>query len=135
MLLACPALCDPTDCSLPDSSVYRIFQARILEWVASPFSRDLPNPGIEPRSPTLQVDSLPAEPPGIRRDSWRTRIRSHCDVICMLLLHELYGYLEGSIEIMGDPNLSGHPCPCHLFPIWVYFWHYILALCRLIVFP
>ena len=24
----------------------------------------LPNPGIEPRSPTLQVDSLPAEPPG-----------------------------------------------------------------------
>ena len=25
---------------------------------------DLPNPGIEPRSPTLQVDSLPAEPPG-----------------------------------------------------------------------
>ena len=25
---------------------------------------DLPNPGIEPRSPTLQADSLPAEPPG-----------------------------------------------------------------------
>ena len=24
----------------------------------------LPNPGIEPRSPTLQMDSLPAEPPG-----------------------------------------------------------------------
>ena len=29
-----------------------------------PFSRDLPNPGIEPRSPALQVDSLPSEPPG-----------------------------------------------------------------------
>ena len=26
--------------------------------------RDLPNPGIKPRSPTLQADSLPAEPPG-----------------------------------------------------------------------
>ena len=25
---------------------------------------DLPNPGIEPRSPALQVDSLPAKPPG-----------------------------------------------------------------------
>ena len=25
---------------------------------------DLPNPGIEPESPTLQVDSLPSEPPG-----------------------------------------------------------------------
>ena len=39
-----------------------ILQARVLEWVAFPFSRDLPNPGIEPGSPTLQVDSLPAEP-------------------------------------------------------------------------
>ena len=29
-----------------------------------PSPADLPNPGIEPRSPTLQADSLPAEPPG-----------------------------------------------------------------------
>ena len=29
-----------------------------------PSPRDLPNPGIKPRSPALQVDSLPAEPPG-----------------------------------------------------------------------
>ena len=29
-----------------------------------PSPRDLPNPGIEPRSPTLQADSLPVEPPG-----------------------------------------------------------------------
>ena len=35
-------------------------------WSGKPFPSpgDLPNPGIEPRSPTLQVDSLPAEPPG-----------------------------------------------------------------------
>ena len=39
-----------------------ILQARILEWVAMPSSRDL-NPGIEPRSPALQVDSLLSEPP------------------------------------------------------------------------
>jgi len=38
-------------------------QARIPEWVAVPSFRDLPDPGIEPRSPTLQVDSLPSEPP------------------------------------------------------------------------
>ena len=37
---------------------------RILEWVAYPFSRDLPDPGIELGSPALQADSLPAEPPG-----------------------------------------------------------------------
>jgi len=41
-----------------------ILQARILEWVAILFSRDLPNPGIEPRSPTLQADSLLSEPQG-----------------------------------------------------------------------
>ena len=29
-----------------------------------PSPRDLPNPGIEPRSPELQVDSLPSEQPG-----------------------------------------------------------------------
>ena len=37
---------------------------RILEWVAYPFSVDLPDPGIELRSPALQVDSLPTELPG-----------------------------------------------------------------------
>ena len=36
---SCPTLCNPMDCSLPDSSVHRILQARILEWVAIPFSR------------------------------------------------------------------------------------------------
>ena len=35
----CPTLCDLMDCSLPSSSVYGILQARILEWVAIPFSR------------------------------------------------------------------------------------------------
>ena len=41
-----------------------ILQARILEWVAIPPPGNLPNPGIKPRSPALQVDSLPSEPPG-----------------------------------------------------------------------
>ena len=44
--------------------VHGILQARILEWVAFPFSGKLPNPGIEPKSPALQTDSLPAEPQG-----------------------------------------------------------------------
>ena len=33
-----PTLSDPMDCSLPGPSVHRIFQARVLEWVAIPFS-------------------------------------------------------------------------------------------------
>ena len=47
-----------------DYTVHGILQARILEWVAFPFSRDLPNSGIEVRSPSLQADFLPAEPQG-----------------------------------------------------------------------
>ena len=35
---SCPTLCNPMDCSLPDSSVHGIFQARVLQWVASAFS-------------------------------------------------------------------------------------------------
>ena len=53
----CPTLYDPMDCSLPDSSVHGILQARILEWVAIPFPGDLPNPGIEPRYSAMQEDS------------------------------------------------------------------------------
>ena len=37
---SCPRLCDSRDCSLPDFSVHGILQARILEWVAIPFSRE-----------------------------------------------------------------------------------------------
>ena len=60
----CPTLCDSMDFNPPGSFVHGIFQARILEWVAISFSRDLPNPGIEPRFPALQAKSLPSEPPG-----------------------------------------------------------------------
>ena len=49
-LQSCPTLCDPMDCSPPGYSVHGIPQARILEWVAMPSSRDLPNLGIEPAS-------------------------------------------------------------------------------------
>ena len=57
-------LCDPTDCSPPGSSVHGILQVRILEWLAMPFSRGSSRPGIKPRSPALQANSLPSEPPG-----------------------------------------------------------------------
>ena len=37
---SCPTLCDPTDCSLPGSSIHGIFQARVLEWVPIAFSEN-----------------------------------------------------------------------------------------------
>ena len=55
----CPTVCDPMD-----YAVHGILQARILEWVAFPFSRGSSQPRIEPRSPAVQADSLPVEPQG-----------------------------------------------------------------------
>ena len=43
-------LCDPMDCSSPGSSVHGILQARIVEWVVMPSSRDLPDPKIDSAS-------------------------------------------------------------------------------------
>ena len=57
-------LCDLMDYSPLGSCVLGILQARILEWVAIPFSRGLPDPGIELRSPALQTDSLSSKQPG-----------------------------------------------------------------------
>ena len=48
---SCLNLCGLMDCSQPGSSVHRILQARIMEWVACPPSGNLPNPRIEPLMP------------------------------------------------------------------------------------
>ena len=52
------------DCSPPGFSVHAISQAKILEWVAIFFSRDLPDPGIESASPALAGGFFTTEPPG-----------------------------------------------------------------------
>ena len=60
----CPTLSNPMG-----FTVHGILQARILEWVAVPFSSGSSKLGIKPRSPALQADSLLSEPPG--------KLRSH----------------------------------------------------------
>ena len=69
------------DCSPPGSSVNGISQVRILEWVAISFSRGSSWSRIEPRSPALQADSLPTEPPrkpSIEYHSHIQRGTNHC---------------------------------------------------------
>ena len=56
---SCPTLCGPMS-----YTVHGLLPARILEWGPFPSPGNLPNPGVEPRSLTLQVDFLPAKPPG-----------------------------------------------------------------------
>ena len=72
----CLTLCNPMDCSWPGSPVHGVLQARMLEWVAIPFSGDLPNPGVEPGSPALQADSLPSELMGMARFMWRCTVKA-----------------------------------------------------------
>ena len=56
---SCPILYDPMNYSPPGFSVHGIFQARTLEyWLSCPLLGDLPDPGIESGSPTLQAVSL-----------------------------------------------------------------------------
>ena len=62
---SCLTFCDPMDYSLPGSSVHGILQNT---GVGCPPPGDLPNPDTEPRSPTLQVNSLPSEPPSINKN-------------------------------------------------------------------
>ena len=57
--------------SLQPHGSHAILQAKTLDWVAFPFSKDFPNPGIEPRCPSLQVDSLPAGPQGKPKNIYR----------------------------------------------------------------
>ena len=51
----CPTLCDPMNCSPPDSSVHGILQARILEWIATLFSRGSSQPRDQPLSPVSSI--------------------------------------------------------------------------------
>ena len=59
-----PNFCDPMDYNPPGFSVHGDFSGRNTSRYSFPSLGDLPDPGIEPRSPALQGDSLPSEPPG-----------------------------------------------------------------------
>ena len=70
------------DCSPPGSSVHGLLQAGTLGWVASPSSRDLPDPGIDCMSPASHADSLPSEPPGKLSKKKRWNFKMTIFLIC-----------------------------------------------------
>ena len=76
---SCPTLCDHMDCSqAPPSMGF----SREEYWNGLPFpsSGDLPNPGIEPGSPSLQADALPSEPPG-KPSSLEKELTTHSNIL------------------------------------------------------
>ena len=60
---SCLTLCDPMDCSPPGSSIHEFSRQENRSGLPFPSPGDLPDPGIEPGSPTLQADTLLSEPP------------------------------------------------------------------------
>ena len=61
---SCSTLCDPIDCRVLGSYVMEFSRQEYWSGLPFPSPGDLPNPGIEPRSPALQANSLPSEPLG-----------------------------------------------------------------------
>ena len=59
-----PTLCDPMGYSLPGSSVHGSLQARMLEWVAIPFSGESSQPRDQTPVSCIKADSSLSEPPG-----------------------------------------------------------------------
>ena len=106
----CLTLCKPMD-----SAVHGILQAGIMERVSFPSPGDLPSPGIEPMSPTLQADSLPAEPqekpkytvvgsPSLLQSIFLTQESNQGLLHCRQILYQLS--YEGSQESLPAQNKS-----------------------------
>ena len=98
---SCLTLCDPMD-----YAVHAIFQARILECVAFPSPRDLPNPVIESKSPTLQVDSLPVETQGKPKN---TGVGGQSLLQWIFPTQELNRGLLHCMQILYQLSLKGSP--------------------------
>ena len=96
---SCLTLCNPMD-----YTVLGILQARILKWVAFPFLGDLPNPGIEPRSPALWADSLSAEPPEKPKNT---------GVGSLSLLQQIFPSQESNWGLLHCKQINHYSLGCH----------------------
>ena len=113
--ILCLALCDPMDCGLPGSSIHGIFQARILEWVAIPFSRGSSWPRDRTCVSSMQADSLQSEPPGKPSQYPRLRLHSWLSLLLLLCLNELLWFF-GPIPFFLDSWPSPLWLPLHKSP-------------------
>ena len=95
---SCPTLCNPMDCSLPGSSVHRIFQARVLEWGAIAFSE------VKPKS--LQL------PQGM---SDQEAIASWTSFTLTSILHHITPLIPASFSFLEHTKhtLASEPLPLY----------------------
>ena len=94
---SCLTLCNPMGCSMPGSSVHGDSPCKNTGVGSQALLHDLPNAGIKPRSPTLQADSLPSEPPGKPMNTGMGKELNwgllHCRKILYQLSYEKIHYL------------------------------------------
>ena len=134
LLLSCPTLCDPMDCSPLGSSVHGILQARILEWVAIPCSRasSYPRYGTQVSClPHWQEGSLPLAPPGKPRSdpSGGNSVHSRCPAYMCSRDHTDLSHL---LFWIGQ-DFSADNSSCHLvtvLPFFFCFFAFYSLLCR-----
>ena len=107
---SCLTLCDPMDCSPPTPPSMGFSRQEYWSGLPFPSPGDLPDPGIEPRSPTSRADALTSEPPGKP---------SHMSIIfsityCLLLqvywsssMFEVYNMMIGYVySLWKDSSLN-----------------------------
>ena len=102
----CPIVCDPMNCSLPGSSVHGLLQQEYWSGLPCPPPGDLPNPGIEPRSFELQVDSLPSELSG---NPENTEVGSQCLLQGIFQIQEMKQGLLHCRQILYQLSYQGSP--------------------------
>ena len=77
LLSSVQLFCDPMDCNLPGSSVVEFSRQEYWSGLPFPSPGDLPDPGIKPRFPVLQADSLPFESLQFSRSVMSDSLRPH----------------------------------------------------------
>ena len=115
-VLSCSAVsdsCDPMDCSRAGSSVHGIFQARILEWVAISFSRDIYT--------NIFLFGL------VCSTLWESSMMLHVEVVHSFSL--LFSFpLNDYTRFLVTYTVKGHlDCP-HLWLFWILLLHMLLSM-------
>ena len=104
----------------------------------SPASADLPNPGIKPRSPALQADSLPAEPQekpkntgvgslSLLQQIFLTRESNWALLHCRRILYQLRTFPNCTLHLHGESLSTRHPWGCDPFAGWCSFDQEVLT--------
>ena len=90
----CLTLCDPIDCSPPNSSVHGFFKQEYWSGLSFPSPGDLPNPGTEPGSPTFQANSLPYDPSGSCQLNVTNNLNQMKNLTFKLYRHKKFSFLK-----------------------------------------